>query len=235
MKKELNILVVVSSLLMLAAAQTVAAAEYEEGVSYARIAVPVETQDPSRIEVVELFSYACVHCKTFDPTLEAWRQIQPDDVLFRREPAIFNQTWALFAQAFYTAQVLGISDEIHTPMFLAIHEQGVDLRDPAMMAALFQSAAGIPPEEFTQVFNSFGVRSRVQQADAHGRAYGVTGVPTLIVDGQFRVDGRMAGDNTGMLQVVDYLVKQQRIARNMDEPALSAPEVPAAPVGLEVN
>ena len=68
------------------------------------------------------------------------------------------------------------------------------------------------PEEFLQVFNSFGVRSRVQQAQAHGRAYGITGVPTLIVDGRYRVDGRMAGNNTNMLAVVEYLVSQRQNA-----------------------
>ena len=45
------------------------------------------------------------------------------------------------------------------------------------------------------------MRSRVQQADAHGRAYGVTGVPTLVVDGRYKIDGRMAGNNANMLAI----------------------------------
>ena len=194
---------------------SVQAAEFIEGEHYVKLTVPVETMDPAKVEVCEVFSYACVHCKSFDPTLEAWRAAQADDLLFRRMPAIFNQTWALFAQAFYAAEVLDVTEEVHTPMFVAIHDQGIDLRDPNLMAALFQREAGVDPDEFTRVLNSFGVRSRVQQADAHGRAYGVTGVPTLIVDGLYRVDGRMAGDNTGMLQVVDYLVEKQRISKSV--------------------
>jgi thiol:disulfide interchange protein DsbA len=182
------------------------AEEFAEGVHYVKLAVPVGTRNPDRIEVVEVFSYGCIHCKTFDPTLEAWRNTLTEDVVFRRVPAIFDQNWAFFAQAFYTAEVLGISKKVHQPLFVAIHEQGMNLLDPALMAALFEQAANVPPEEFTRVFNSFGVRSRVQQAEAHGRAYGITGVPTLIVDGRYRVDGRMAGNNTKMLQIVDYLV-----------------------------
>ena len=90
---------IVSALALLAGSAQ--AAEYVEGEHYARITVPVETLDPTRVEVVEMFSYACVHCKSFDPTLEAWRKTQSDDVLFRRVPAIFNETWKLFAQAFW--------------------------------------------------------------------------------------------------------------------------------------
>ena len=186
--------------------------EFEEGVHYQKLPVPVETENPGKVEVVELFSYACIHCKTFDPTLETWRDEQADDVLFRRVPAIFNETWKLLAQAFYTAEVLGVTEKVHEPIFRALHDQGVNLGDPALMTALFEQVGGVSPEEFTQVFKSFSVRSRVQQADAHGRAYRVTGVPTLIVDGMYRIDGRMAGNNTNMLKIVDFLVAERRLA-----------------------
>ena len=203
-------------LLLLLVSVSAQAAEFQEGVHYQRLPVPVETQDDSKIEVVELFSYACVHCKNFEPTLEAWRVAQADDVMFRRVPAIFNETWELLAQAFYAAEVLGISDKVHQPIFQALHDRGVNLGNPALMAALFQQVGEVAPEEFTRVFNSFSVRSRVQQADAHGRAYRVTGVPTLIVDGVYRIDGRMAGNNTNMLKIVDFLVAERRAASQTD-------------------
>ncbi len=202
--------------LLLLVTVSATAADFQEGVHYQRLPVPVETKDANRVEVVELFSYACIHCKTFDPTLEAWRGEQTDDVLFRRVPAIFNQTWKLLAQAFYAAEVLGIGEKVHQPMFRALHDQGVNLGNPSLLAALFQEVAGVVPSEFTQVFNSFSVRSRVQQAEAHGRAYRVTGVPTLIVDGIYRIDGKMAGNNTKMLEIVDFLIAERRGAANAD-------------------
>lgn len=203
-------------LLLLLVTVSARAADFQEGVHYQRLPVPVETKDANRVEVVELFSYACIHCKTFDPTLEAWRGEQADDVLFRRVPAIFNQTWKLLAQAFYAAEVLGIGEKVHQPMFRALHDQGVNLGNPSLLAALFQEVAGVVPSEFTRIFNSFSVRSRVQQAEAHGRAYRVTGVPTLIVDGIYRIDGKMAGNNTKMLEIVDFLIAERRGAANAD-------------------
>jgi len=210
-----------AALLLAASPSAFGQDKFSEGVNYATLPVPVETADPGKVEVVEVFSYACIHCKNFDPTLQAWVAELPDGVEFRRVPAIFDPTWALFAQAFYTAEVLGVSEQVHTPIFKAIHEQGVDLRDPQLMAQLFQREAGVAPEKFMQVFNSFGVRSRVQQADAHGRAYGVTGVPTLIVDGRYRVDGRMAGSNGNMLEVVEYLINQRQQAHAASPGAVS--------------
>ena len=42
------------------------AEEFVEGVHYMRLPVPVETQDASKVEVVEIFSYACIHCRNFE-------------------------------------------------------------------------------------------------------------------------------------------------------------------------
>ncbi len=225
---------IIVGVLLASSAFAAQAMEFEEGTHYQRIAVPVATADPSRVEVVEAFSYACIHCKTFDPAMEEWRAEQGPGVDFQRLPAIFNSTWALFAQAYYTAEVLGVIDQVHTPIFKAIHEQGMDLRDPGAMALLFQTFAGVPRSEFDQVYYSFGVRSKLQQAQAKSRAYGITGTPTMIVDGTFRTDGQMAGSNAMMLQVVDYLVAKQAAARDID---LSAPEapVPAAPQALDTE
>jgi len=207
--------------------------EFEEGTHYERLSVPVQTADDTRVEVVEAFSYACIHCKTFDPAVEEWRAEQGAGVDFQRMPAIFNQTWAIFAQAYYTAEVLGVTEQVHTPIFKAIHEQGKDLRDPAAMAILFETFAGVPKADFDQVYSSFGVRSKMQQAQAHGRAYGLTGTPSMIVDGLFRTDGQMAGSNAMMLEVVDYLVKQQAEARDIDLPPPVA--TPEAPAGLSTD
>ena len=50
----------------------------------------------------------------------------------------------------------------------------------------------------------------MRQADAKTRAYEVTGVPTMVVNGKYRIDGKMAGGNKEMLEVVDFLVAKER-------------------------
>jgi protein dithiol oxidoreductase (disulfide-forming) len=189
-----------------------AAAEFREGEHYQRLPVPVETRNPDKVEVVEVFSYACIHCKNFEGEAEAWRAQAPDYVDYQRLPATFNDTWKALAQGYYTAEALGVTEQVHRPIFSAIHERGQNVADPERMAEVFAAEAGIAAEQFHQTFRSFGVRSRVQQADARGRAYRLTGTPAMIVDGMYRVDARGAGSNAGMLEVVDYLVAQRRTA-----------------------
>ncbi|MFU8813735.1 MAG: thiol:disulfide interchange protein DsbA/DsbL [Pseudomonadales bacterium] len=186
-------------------------AEFEEGVHYQRLPVAVDTRNPQKVEVIEVFSYACIHCRNFQREIEQWHAAAPDHVDFHRMPATFNEQWAALAQAFYTAEALGVTDKVHAAIFSAIHDRGKNVVDPALMAEVFEQSAGVSSEQFNQVYRSFSVRGRVQQADARGRAYRLTGTPSMIVDGMYRVDARMAG-NASMTEVVDYLVAERRAA-----------------------
>ena len=88
---------------------------YESGVHYEELLVPLPTNDPDKIEVIEMFSYLCIHCFNFDAAVSEWASRQDESVVFSRIPAIFNKTWQLFAQAFYTAEVLGVGDKLTMP------------------------------------------------------------------------------------------------------------------------
>lgn len=188
--------------------------QFVEGTHYERLDVPVQTgledTQPPQVEVVEVFSYMCIHCYSFDPVLERWESDgKPAAASFSRLPAVFSSDWALMAQAFYTAEVLGVSEQMHMPLFEAVHVKPVNLRNETKMAELFVDASGVTADAFTKAFNSFFVRSRVMQAQAKSKAYGITGVPTLIVNGKYRVTGTMAGSTEAMLGVVNFLVQQE--------------------------
>ena len=194
------------------AAETLVTA-FVEGEHYERLPIAVETNSGDDVEVVEVFSYACVHCFNFDPVIEAWVSNRADaPMAFTRMPAIFSQDWELMAQAYYTAETLGVLEQVHMAIFEGIHVRREDLRREDLLGELFATHADVSADDFSTAYNSFSVRSRVQQAKARGRAYRVTGVPMLIVAGKYKVDGRMAGSNTKMLEIVDYLVQQEHTA-----------------------
>ncbi len=128
---------------------------------------------------------------------------------------MFRKEWEILAQAFYAAEVLGVTNKVNMPIFEAIHLKGLNPNDPAVLAAVFKDSAGVDGEEFLKVLNSFGVRSKVLQADAQGRMYRLAGVPTLIVAGKYTVYGQnFVGGNVDRLSVVDFLVAKERAARS---------------------
>jgi thiol:disulfide interchange protein DsbA len=185
---------------------------FVEGKHYERLPEPVRTADPSRIEVVEVFWYGCVHCFHFEPLIDDWKKTLPDDVDFHRSPAMWNPVMAMHAQAFYTAQALGVLDQMHGPLFAALNVDRKKLQSEAELADFF-AEHGVSKEDFAKTFNSFGVKSSVKQADARARGYRISGTPEMVVDGKYRVSARTAGGQAEMLKVIDFLVAQERAAR----------------------
>lgn len=212
-----------AALLLIVATATITAVagvpeRFVAGTHYEVLPAAVTTRDAAKIEVVEAFSYACPHCYSFEPLLDAWRKGLAADVDFQRVPAVWNADFKLLGQAYYTAAALGLVEATHTPLFRALHAERQNISNADALAA-FYVRHGAKEADFRQMFASFGVRAQVQQASARIQAYRVTGVPTLVVNGKYKVDGAMAGSQEGMLEVVEFLVEKERAARAAAVPA----------------
>ena len=185
-------------------------AQYEEGVHYQILdpQAPLSTSGDG-IEVSEYFSYGCGHCFQFDPVLTAWLETLPKDVVFDRTPAIWNDYYGNLAQTYYTLKAMDLLESLHLPVFEAIHIKRKNLSKQGIMGD-FLEESGVEPATFAKVFNSFGVRMSLQQAEARGRAYRASGVPTLIVNGKYRIEARGAGSTRDMLKVAEFLIQLER-------------------------
>jgi thiol:disulfide interchange protein DsbA len=161
------------------------------------------------VQVVEMFWYGCPHCYEFDPMLEKWRENKPDNVEFIRIPAIFNnKRWSLHAQAFYTADLLGISEKFHKPFFDAIHQGGQRMDSKEAIKAFF-AKFGIDGDTFDETFDSFAVQSKVRRAADLTKKYGISGVPTMVINGKYQTGGRQARTYPRMLKITDALIARE--------------------------
>lgn len=185
---------------------------YVAGTHYEELPSAVRTADPEKIEVLEVFWYGCNHCFRFQPLVENWHQNAPDDVDFIRFPAIWNSLMQVHAQAYYAAQSLDVVDQVHEEIFNAINLRGNRLQNENQLATLF-AQNGVDEDAFRQAFNSFGVRTRVNQAERRMRDYQIQSTPNMIVNGKYLVVNNQAvNSQQDMLDVVDYLVNREREA-----------------------
>jgi protein dithiol oxidoreductase (disulfide-forming) len=194
------------SLLLFSA--TAVLAGYDEGIEYKKLAAPITTSDPGKVEVMELFWYGCPHCYHFEPKLQAWLKTKPANVVFVRVPAVFNKRWAFHAKVFYTAQILGIEEKMTPVIFNAMHVKHQKLASVDEVEALFV-ANGVSAADFNKAFNSFAVDAKVRRATDLSRRSGIDGVPSIIINGKYMTTGSLAGGNMGMLRVTDYLIKKE--------------------------
>jgi len=207
MNKKIHVLLMLVAVCLLTC--SVAIAEmYEEGVQYERIVPAQPTSTVDKVEVLEIFWYGCPHCFRFEPYIERWLRKKPENAQFVRLPGIFIPSWEVGARAYYTAQLLGIFDKMHKPIFNAIHLQKRNLSTEEAMRDLF-AENGVDKKDFIKTYNSFAVGTRLRRAKTMTERYGIDGVPAIIVAGKYRLSAKSAGGNAEMLKVINFLVEKE--------------------------
>ncbi|HEU4654036.1 MAG TPA: DsbA family protein [Steroidobacteraceae bacterium] len=179
---------------------------FKEGTNYQKIvpAQPVSVA-PGKVEIAEVFWYGCPHCYALDPAVDSWRSKEkPTQAEFVRIPAMWNEATRLHARVFYTAEVLGKLDSLHSLIFREIHVNNNPLNTVEKIAAFF-TEHGVSDADFKKTFSSFAVESKLQRADFLNRRYRVDSVPLFIVNGKYRTDLGSAGSEANLFEIVDEL------------------------------
>lgn len=153
--------------------------------------------------------YLCPYCRRLRHVIDRLRHAMGDRLayVFREFPNERAHPGAEFAaRAAEAAALQGRFGEMHD----ALYERPPPLTQAHVIEAA--AASGLDMERFNRDVESDGVRARVEEDLSDGRRNGVTGTPTIFIDGQ-RYDG--AWDFYSMLEALERPVgaRVQRTAR----------------------
>ena len=225
------------ALFALALATQAPAATWESGKHYTVLPQPQRTNVPAgKVEVMEVFSYGCPACDKFLPAMKKIKAALPANAQVVYLPASWNkaENWPVFQRAYLTAQSLGIAEKAHDQMFKAIwiptgeltilESDGQRLKKnlPTIedVAKFYQRTTGTKAADFVAAAKSFSVDMKMRQADAQIIAMRVSGTPTIVVNGRYRVNNENLESTDALIELVKFLVAK--------ESAPTAPPVPAA-------
>jgi thiol:disulfide interchange protein DsbA len=198
---------------------------WTEGVNYFLVqpARPANVA-PGKVEVTEVFSYACPACNIFQPTVHKLKQSLPTNAVLDYLPAAFNtgEDWPMFQLAYVTAQVLGVDQQTHDAMFDAVWKGGdLSITDPSTRALksrmpsiedaakFYNQRAGVPVDKFLAASKSFSADLKVRTDQDLIVAYKVDRTPTIIVNGKYRLHVESAGGPDQLIDLVKYLVAKE--------------------------
>jgi len=198
--------------LMVLAAQSALAVDLVEGVTYKTLKPAVPTNvAPGKVEVVEVFWYACGHCYLLEPKLEAWeKKGKPANVELIRMPAVWNEVLKTHARLFYTIEILG-RPELNSEAFREINVRGNRLDTPDKIESFFTSR-GVSKADFQKTFSGFAVESKLARAIDLNKRYRITSTPTVVVNGKYVTDAGMAGGEDKLFQVINALAAREKPA-----------------------
>ena len=187
------------------------AQQMNEGKEYQRLKNPVPVETGNKIEVIEFFSFGCPHCAHLEPILQGWLKNLPPDVQFRRVPVLFQPVWVSLAKVYYTLDALD-ANKLAPEVFAALHEQNKNL---ANEKTFFDWAAtkGLDRKKVEDMYNSFGINSKMSRAKSLAAAYNVQSVPMVFVDGKFMTASDRVGGHEKLPAAINALVEKARAER----------------------
>jgi protein dithiol oxidoreductase (disulfide-forming) len=202
-----------------------AAPTWTEGVNYFLVVPARPTSLPAgKVEVTEVFSYACPACNLFVPTMHKLKASLPPNAVLDYLPASFNpsEDWPMFQLAYLTAQTLGVAEPTHDAMFNAVWQSGeLAVFDPTTRgiknrlptiedaAKFYKEKAGVPIDKFLATAKSFAVDMKVRSAEGLIQAYRADSTPTIVVNGKYRLQVASAGGPEQLVELVKYLVAKE--------------------------
>ena len=179
-----------------------------EGSEYRRLSRPAPVDvGPGQVEVLEFFSYSCIHCYRFEPLMKGWMQRQPREIVMRRVHVGFNAGFEPLQRLYYTLEALGKVEALHLKAFAAIHDERRHFNGLEPIAD-WAAGQGVDRQAFVQTYQSFGVSGKVKRALQLQDAYEVEAIPSLGIAGRFIVPGQ--AERT--LSVADALIARVRQA-----------------------
>jgi thiol:disulfide interchange protein DsbA len=197
---------------LLLAQQAAHAAEPAEGVQYKLLKPAQPTNVPAgKVEVVEVFWYACGHCYLIEPRVASWNEKgRAPYVELIKMPATWNALLKTHARAFYTVELLG-KPALHGEIFREINVRGNKLDTADKLEAFFVSQ-GVSKEDFEKAYKSFAVESKVRQAEDLNKRYRITSTPTFIVNGKYVTDAGMNGSEQKLFETINALAAREKPA-----------------------
>jgi thiol:disulfide interchange protein DsbA len=184
-----------------------------EGKDFTKVETPqTPNVAPGKVEVLEFFSYACPHCSSFEPTLQAWEKQLPAELAFRRVPVPFLMNADNFMPTYYALETIGAVKDAQLKIFRAIHIERQRL-DSGENIAAFLGKNGVDAAKFLAAFKSFSVATSVSRAKKLVADYKIDSVPMLVVAGRWMTSPSQAGSQERALQVVEQLVQRARTAK----------------------
>lgn len=195
-----------------------------EGTHYEKITPPVPTSTPGKVEVTEVFSYGCPYCYSALPLADRIKARLPAyaEMTYVHASFIPAEAWPMLQRAYVTAKALGIAEGQHKAMFEAIWETDeLPVLDPqtrhpvqplptiADAAKFYARRTKVSVEDFLARTRQADIDEAVRQQDMLVRAYGVSGTPSFVVNGKYRL-GKGIRSADEMVNVITYLVGLER-------------------------
>jgi len=195
-------------LLTICSFQLSAQKTFQEGTHYEKVA-DKKTKEPT---VTEFFSLYCGHCFQFEALVDDVKASLKKGAKFEKAHVNYmprNNPEAQFGmvKAFVAMQDLGMQKELSAQFFAAIHVQNINFDSEKDIKQVFL-ANNVSEEKFQKVYTNPDL---IQRATAMAKLWEekkVTNVPTLVVNGMYKIDMGSVSTLEELMSLTNFLLEK---------------------------
>ena len=179
---------------------------YDEGIDYKRIYSENKYKKTKKIEVIEFFGLFCPHCRNFSPVITRWAEKLPSNVEFKKLHVPFREI--SHQRLYFTLKKMGLIEQYLDKLFVDIQDKRLPLKN-FLSITVWVEDNGLSIADFEKEWNSNEVKNDMKEASSLMKLFKVTGVPQIIVDGEFLTSPAMVGSNRRIIGLLDYLIAER--------------------------
>ncbi|WAJ70476.1 thiol:disulfide interchange protein DsbA/DsbL [Catenovulum adriaticum] len=205
MKKILSFIFILFALPLTACADT----EFKEGTHYEVLNKPATSQP----EVKEFFSFYCPHCFAFEPIADDIKKQLPANVDFKRSHVDFmprnNREVATgLGKSLAALELMKADKEGVSALFKHLHKDRKQFSSMTNVRSVLADA-GIDPVKYDSAYNSFIAAGQANQMSSDQKTYNIRSVPTLVVNGKYKVKSSGLKNEKEYAEVVLFLLEKK--------------------------
>ncbi|MFT7156048.1 MAG: thiol:disulfide interchange protein DsbA [Parvicella sp.] len=181
---------------------------FQEGTHY-EVVSDQRTATPT---VTEFFSLYCGHCFNFEALVDTLKASLIDGAKFEKShvnylPRNNPETQMGIVKAFIAMQDLGMQKELSAQFFAAIHMKGIQIDSVDDIKQIFL-ANDVSEEKFQKLFSDPDLIKRATAMSKEWEKKKVDNVPTLLVNGMYKIDVVRLSSLSQLVSLTNYLLKK---------------------------
>lgn len=163
------------------------------------------TREPEKIKIMEFISFYCGHCYQFEGMKPKLKEKYGNILEIELRPIVWGDQSIKTVEAYLLAKEFGKGEEMKDALFKANFEENRNIGD---MNTLIDIAKGISlGDEFAAKLESGHIENEAMENIRSATRYEIRETPTLIIDGNIKVDPHLTDDNLAlMMENLDTII-----------------------------
>ena len=178
--------------------------------TYIALSRPAFDTSDDRVTITEVFRYTSPASYAAQAFMNEFRyQFREQSIDYQYIPMGGSDIDNLHALGFFASQKIGRQHDSHLATFYQLHRFNNRLADTPTLLNYYAGSLSVNYYEFEKILNDPLTKQHMENAQALLDTLSMTTVPTFIINGQFIVDAKLAGDVAAMFVIIKQLSERE--------------------------